>query len=109
MSTTIILPTYGGLHFGAGSELKHFENCYFEEINSENNLINKAIIFSIKYEPDGTYWSSDGYAGNCWTACVSDYRDDVNSVITYIFRNFTDLVIHYEKEGLKFVNSKNIN
>lgn len=106
MSNTIILPTYCDLHFGAGSELKYFENCYFEEINSENNSINKAIIFSIKYEPDGTYWSSDGYAGNCWTACVSDYQDDINSVITYIFRNFTDLVIHYEKAGFKFVNNK---
>lgn len=106
MSKTIILPTYDGLHFGASSELKYFEHCYFEEINSENNLINKAIIFSIKYEPDGTYWSSDGYVGNCWTADVSDYRDDINSVITYIFRNFTDLVIHYEKEGFKFVNNK---
>jgi len=35
MSETIILPTCEGLHFGAASELKHFENCYFEEIHSE--------------------------------------------------------------------------
>lgn len=109
MSKTIILPTCGGLHFGAASELKHFENCHFEEIHSETNFINKAIIHTIKYEPDGTYWTTDGYAGNCWTACVADSRDDTYPIITYIFRNFGDLVIHYEKEGFKFVNTKNVN
>jgi hypothetical protein len=102
MSKTIILPTYGGLHFGDVSELNHFENCYFEKFSSKN----KAIILSIKYEPDGTYWSSDGYAGNCWTARVSDYRDGVSTIITYIFRNFNDLVIHYEKKEFRFVNTK---
>lgn len=27
-------------------------------------------------------------------------------MINYIFRNFTDLVIYYEKIGFKFVNTK---
>lgn len=107
MSRTIDLPSCGGYHFGASSELKFFESCYFEEVNPETNFINKAVIFSINYEPDGTYWSSNGYAGKCWTAHIADSRDnDAGTTIIYNFRNFGDLVVHYEKEGFKFVNTK---
>lgn len=107
---TIDLPSYGGLHFGSMIDLKIFENCYFEETNPESDFIHKAIIFTIEYNPDEIYSKTDGHDGNCWTAHVEDYRM-IDGTISFIFnfRNFGDLVVYYEKEGLKFVNTKNIN
>lgn len=109
MMKIINLPSYGGLHFGEMSDLKIFENCYFEETNPESEFIHKAIIFKIDYNPDEIYSKNDGYAGNCWTARVEDYRTTDDTSFIFNFRNFDDLVVHYEKEGLKFVNTKNIN
>ena len=76
-----------------------------EEIKPVNpQLINKAIIISIEYNPDELYNKTDGYAGNCWSANIMDSREINGSIIiTYNFRNFRDLVAHYEKEGFKFV------
>lgn len=104
MSTTIDLPSIGGYHFGAMHQLKPFINQHFEEINSKTNIINKAIILNIEYKPDELYNKTDGYAGNCWSATIMDSRliNDSSSVI-YNFRNFRDLVTHYEKEGFKLV------
>jgi len=106
MMKTIDLPSYGDLHFGAMSDLKIFENCYFEDTNPESNFIYKAI----NYNPDEIYSKTDGNGGNCWTAYVEDYRmTDGTTSFIFNFRNFGDLVVHYEKEGLKFVNTKIIN
>lgn len=104
MSTTIDLPSIGGYHFGAISQLEPFINQHFEEINPTTNIINKAIIISIEYKPHEIYNRTDGYAGNCWAANIMDSRE-INGVsfISYNFRNFRDLVAHYEKEGFKFV------
>lgn len=104
MSTTIDLPSIGGYHFGAMYQLKPFINQHFEEKNSTTNIINKAIILTIEYKPDEVYKTTDGYAGNCWSATIMDSREiNDNSIIIYNFRNFRDLVAHYEKEGFKFV------
>lgn len=104
MSNIINLPSVGGFHFGSMFQLNGFINKHFEEINSTTNTINKAIIIDIDYNPDEIYNKTDGYAGKCWTANISDSRL-INGfpLITYNFRNFNDLLAHYEKEGFKFV------
>lgn len=104
MSITIDLPSIGGYHFVDIYKLKPFIYKHFEEINSKTDIINKAIIINIEYKPDELYNKTDGYTGSCWSATIMDSRGINNSeVITYKFRNFRDLVIHYEKEGFKFV------
>jgi hypothetical protein len=104
MSNIIELPSIGGYHFGYMDDVKKFIENYFEEINSTTNIINKAIILSIEYKSNEIYNRTDGYAGNCWIANILDSRQ-INGIsfITYSFRNFRDLVAHYEKEGFKFI------
>ncbi len=104
MSNTIDLPSYGGYHFGSITRIKQFIGCYFEERNPTTNIINKAIIMTIDYKPDQIYLSTDGHAGNCWTVYIADSREINGELeIIYNFRNMRDLVMHYEKEGFKFV------
>ena len=103
MSNVINLPSVGGYHFGYMDDVKKFIENYFEEINPTTNIINKAFIISIEYNPNEIYNKTDGHAGHCWTAQISDSREiNGGSLITYNFRNFRDLVAHYEKEGFKF-------
>jgi len=104
MLRTINVTPCSGYHFGGASHIKKFEICYFQEINSISNFINKAIIIDIKYNPDEIYSKNDGYAGNCWTAHIEDSREIEGGAIIYNFRNFGDLVAYYEKEGFTFVN-----
>jgi len=101
MSKIINLPSNEGHHFGKMYHIKPFIDHHFEEKNSDTNIINKAFILNIEYNPDKIYLSTDGYAGNCWTATVLDSIQECE--IIYNFRNFRDLVIYYEKQGLKFV------
>lgn len=89
------------LHFGRESNYEIYISNYFEQIElSEENIIEKAIIKDIVYEPDIIYIASDGHAGRCWYAEIID-----NGIIKYSFRNFSDIVKMYEKKGYKFVNS----
>lgn len=101
MSKIINLQSNGGYHFRKIHHLKPFIGHHFEEKNSETNIINKAVILNIECNPDKMYLSSDGYAGNCWTATVLDSIQECQ--ILYNFRNFRDLVMYYEKQGFKFV------
>lgn len=104
MTTTINLPSIGGYHFGSINQLKPFFDKHFEERNPKTDTVNIAKIINIEYKPDELYNKTDGYSGNCWSANIVDSRK-INSslLIKYNFRNFRDLVAHYEKEGFKFV------
>lgn len=101
MSNIIELPSCGGHHFGSFNRLKPFIGCYFEEIKPATNIIKKAVITKIEYNPDEIYSSTDGYAGKCWTAHIKNSTNEEE--IMYNFRNIRDLVNHYEKQGFKFV------
>jgi hypothetical protein len=107
MQKEINLKSVGGYHFGAMIDLKEFEGSYFEDKETDTNgFINKANIFSIKYNPDNIYCTTDGYAGNCWTAIIFDSRliDDIYAY-KFNFRNFQDLVAYYEKENMKLLHT----
>jgi hypothetical protein len=89
------------LHFGRESNYEIYIGNYFEQIElSQENIIEKAIIKDIVYEPDIIYIASDGHAGRCWYTEIID-----NGIIKYSFRNFSDIVKMYEKKGYKFVKS----
>ena len=89
------------LHFGSESNYELLNGSYFEQNElSRENIIEKAIIKNITYEPDETYIESDGYTGRCWCATIID-----NGLVKYSFRNFSDIVKIYEKKGYKFVKS----
>ena len=97
MNNHIYVSSYSmrGLHFGSESGYERFEGTYFEEIEfNENNIINKAIISNIKYDPDSTYCNTDGYGGTCWCAEIID--SDEKGFVYYHFRNFGDLVEMYK-------------
>ena len=100
-----LVPNYcskGLLHFGSQSGYERFSGSYFEKIEcDENNLIDKAIINSIKYDPDSIYRENDGYAGTCWCAKIID--SDEKGFVYYHFRNFESLVKMYEEKGYNFV------
>ena len=107
MSNIIDLPSVGKYHFGAMDDIKKYFDSHFEEINPTTTIINKAIILNIGYNPSEVYNRTDGYFGNCWTATLSDSRViNGNALIVYNFRNFGDLITHYEKEGFKFELNK---
>ena len=103
MTDIIELDSFGGYHFGGAHDIKIVEGCWFEEVetNVDNKFINKAVIITTKYEPDEAYNRTDGYFGKCWSATLTDSRN--NSVLQFRFRNFGDLVVHYEKQGFKFI------
>ena len=104
MERSINLKSVGKYHFGKMIDLEKYVGSYFESISVEEpNIINKAIIHSIKYNTDEIYNRTDGYAGRCWTVTMYDSRL-INGEYTYHlnFRNFVDLVTHYESEGMKF-------
>ena len=102
MSNAIDLPSCGGHHFASKNRLKSFVGCHFEEIKPTTNTINNATIMKIDYNPDKIYLSTDGHAGNCWTAYIKKSSNEEVELI-YNFRNARDLVMHYEKEGFKLV------
>ena len=103
MTEIINLQSNAKYHFGAAHSIKSFEGCWFEEIEPDvnNKFINKVVIIETKYEPNEVYNRTDGYAGNCWEAILTDSCND--NVITFRFRDFVDLIIYYEKLGFKFV------
>lgn len=104
MEKEINLPLNGGYHFGKMIDLKKYEESYFESNNAdESNIIHKAIIISIVYKPDEIYYTTDGYAGNCWKAIIQDSRliDDIYTY-KFNFRNFSDLIKYYEAQDMKF-------
>ena len=89
------------LHLGIDSNYDKLNDCYFEQVESlQENIIEKAIIKHIIYQPDIIYNESDGMAGRCWFATIID-----NGIINYYFRNFSHLVKMYEEKGYKFVKS----
>ena len=104
MNNHIYVSSYStrGLHFGSESGYERFGGSYFEQLEyNENNIINKAIINKVKYDPDSTYCHTDGYGGTCWCAEIID--SDEQGIIYYHFRNFEDLVGIYNGKGYKFV------
>lgn len=67
----------------------------------QNDLLHKAIINSINYEPDSIYSTTDGYTGTCWVSEMID--SDYEYGYQYLhFRNFEDLVEFYQQKGYKF-------
>lgn len=109
MLIPIVLNSTGkGLHMGRQAGYERFVGSYFEKINeTENNFIDKAIINSIKYNPDKIYGETDGYVGTCWSVDIIDPDDNTKwatGISSYSFRNFQDLVAHYELRGYKFVD-----
>jgi len=98
------LTSTGGYHFGRMVDLSKYTGSHFESNHSdESNIIHKAIILSIYYNPDEIYNRNDGYFGNCWSVIINDSRM-INNEYTYKlhFRNFSDLVKHYENQDMKF-------
>jgi len=104
MEESKTLNSVGKYHFGRMIDLEKYVDCYFESnLADESNIINKAIIYSIVYNPNEIYCRTDGYAGACWTATIHDSRL-IKGKSTYKlnFRNFVDLVVHFETEDMKF-------
>jgi hypothetical protein len=105
MSNHIYVSSYSirGTHYGRQSGYERFAGCHFEEkTESEQNIINKAIIQSVKYEPDSIYRDNDGYGGTCWCAEIIDSGAD-ECITFYHFRNFENLVEMYNAKGYKFI------
>ena len=104
MEKEMNLPSVGGYHFGASIDLSKYSGSYFENNNTDElNTIDKAIIISISYNPDEIYNTTDGYTGNCWSAIIHDARL-IDNVHRYKlnFRNFSDLITHFELQDMKF-------
>ncbi len=104
MEKEMNLPSVGGYHFGEMVDLSKYSGTHFENNNAdESNIIDKAIIISISYKPDEIYNTTDGHAGNCWTAIIHNSRliDDIY-IYKLNFRNFSDLVTHFESQDMKF-------
>jgi hypothetical protein len=89
----INLKSLGGYHFGKLIDITNLVGSYFEK----NNV--KVTIISILYNPDNIYSTTDGYAGNCWTAKMQ-YTNEP-TIYKLNFRNSNDLFAHYENE--KFI------
>ena len=109
MSETIVLKSVGkGLHLGSKSGYEKFVGNYFEKITENNEeFIHKAIIYSIYYDPDKIYRETDGLVGTCWRVDMIDDEDNTKwatGILKYSFRNFQDLVTHYQEKGYKFIN-----
>lgn len=104
MEKEINLPSNGGYHFGRMINLKKYEGSYFETNEEDKlNIIHKAIIISIVYKPDEIYNRTDGNEGNCWRAIIHDSRL-IDNIYTYKFnfRNFSDLIYHYESQDMNY-------
>jgi hypothetical protein len=104
MSKHIYVPSCQthALHLGASSEYKKLYGCWFEQkYPDQDNLIYKSLIYDIKFEPDLTYHTNDGYCGTCWIAQIIESA--VGAINYYHFRNFEDLVALYDTKGYKFV------
>ena len=51
----------GSYHFGSIAGYARFVGCHFEKIEPDkDDLLDKAIINSINYDPDSTYSITDG-------------------------------------------------
>lgn len=93
-----------GLHWGFQSGYQRFSLSYFEKnVINNDNIIDKSIINSVKYEPEPAYNNTDGHFGTCWVAEMIDSIETVGYTY-YRFRNFEDLVEFYREKGYKFVN-----
>ena len=89
------------------SNYESFTGSHFEQKEyGDNNLIYKAIIIAISYEPDSTYIESEGRGGTCWCANITDSAED-ECMVYYHFRKFEDLISIYDSRGYKFVNNCN--
>jgi len=89
------------------SNYESFTGSHFEQKEyGDDNLIYKAIIILISYEPDSTYIESDGRGGTCWCANITDSHED-ECMVYYHFRKFEDLISIYDSRGYKFVNNYN--
>jgi hypothetical protein len=86
------------------SNYQIYEGKWFEQMESDanSNIIYKAIIFSIKYEPDSTFCHTSGEDGTCWCSQISDSSEDI-SVLFYHFRNFENLLELFKEKGYKFI------
>ena len=106
MLSEMNLKSVGGYHFGKMIDLKKVEGCYFESNITDQY---KATIIQIVYKADVIYNTTDGYAGNCWSAIIDDSRL-INNEYKYKlnFRNFNDLLSHYQSQDMKFININNI-
>ena len=92
-----------GIDLGEIKKYEIFKGKYFEQNNHDNNsnIIHKALIYSIYYEPDSTYYHTDGYSGTCWIAKILDSAEE--EIIVYHFRNFQNLIQLFKEKGYKFV------
>lgn len=104
MKKEINLKVGGGYHFGRIVDLNKYSGSYFEcNKVDEFGFIYKAVIFCITYNPDNVYNRTDGYFGNCWTALIHDSRYiGYDYEYSLNFRNFSDLVSHYESQDMRF-------
>ena len=90
--------------FDSKTNYEIYEGSWFEQLEpyGNSNIIYKAIILSIDYEPDSTYSHTDGHDGTCWCATIIDSGDS-EPRLCYHFSNFSNLVKFYEEKGYKFV------
>ena len=92
-----------GIDLGEIKKYEIFKGKYFEQTNNDNNsnTIHKALIYSINYEPDSTYYHTDGYSGTCWIARILDSAEE--DIIVYHFRNFENLIQLFKEKGYTFI------
>lgn len=92
-----------GIDLGEIKKYEIFKGTWFEQLEpyGDNNIIHKANIISVHYEPDSTYYHTDGYSGTCWIAKILDSAEE--EIIVYHFRNFQNLIQLFKEKGYKFV------
>jgi hypothetical protein len=93
-----------GVDLGEINNYEIFKGKHFEQTNHDanSNIIHKALIYSIHFEPDSTYFHTDGYSGTCWLAKILDSAEDENMTF-YHFRNFENLIQIFKEKGYTFI------
>ena len=90
------------LHLGSEAEYKRFSGSYFVKRGAADSAEEKHIVIYVSYDPDGSYADSDGTYGRCWVVVLNNTV--TGDWITYIIRNWIDLVKYYESFGYAFCN-----
>jgi hypothetical protein len=86
------------------SNYKFYEGKWFEQLETRenSNIIHKALIYSINYEPDSTFCHTNGQDGTCWSAKILDSAED-EYILFYHFNNFQNLLELFKEKGYKFI------
>ncbi len=100
----------GGLHMGTMERCEQYIGSYFESKVTVADLIRRAHIVQLVYEPDKRYVSTQGREGRCWVAYLDRYQS-TRWICGYkiSFRNFTDLRYYFEHHhDMEFIYSPHL-